>query len=39
MLGGQTGMYMFNTVLIKCLILDRQMDKWMKISDKKKEIK
>ena len=28
----------FNTVFIKCLILDRLMDKWMKVSNRKKEI-
>ena len=39
MLGGQMRIHMSNTVLIiKCLVLDGQMDTWMKIPNRKKEI-
>ena len=38
MRGDQTRIHVFNTVVVKCLVLDRQMDTWTKALNRKKEI-
>lgn len=38
MRGDQTRIHVFNTVFVKYLVVDRQMDTWTKAPNRKKEI-